>query len=253
MSFTQTLPANLVKFSLLKRLLSYSDFAKLHEYVIRQLVFLRMSDVGKGAVDVYVGLIDLLHAFANDILTSISLYAFDHYKAIEEFSTSLRMVEKAYGEEQIMPFTIKLETVVEGLDLASYYRDKYATYIARLTTGAPAYAYHWNDLYNYAESILNYIGKIIIELKRKYDINKNYVAMIEEQLEPVYLECFSKLQSYEKLKTGDTLMPKHTNALIDIVTCLDRLRKTLFAIGFPVAIRKLMMLEKMKLKLTLHT
>ena len=300
MSFTQTFPANLVKFSFLKELLPYLDFAELHEYVVRltisphpyetgrsleftsvnlsdsfgarfvdelakttvqtfdeyrildiylrQLVFPRLPDIGKGTVKVHIDLTDLLHASAKDILTSLSLHAFERHRVAEESSIFLHIIEEAYSRERITPFTKKLETVAEGSDLASFYRDKYTTYIAKLTTGMPAYAYHWNDLYNYAESILNYVGKIIIEIKRKYSINKSYVSLIEEQLEPVYLECFSKLQSYEKLKTGATLMPKHTNALIDIATCLDRLRKTLFAIGFPVAIRKLMMLEKMKLK-----
>lgn len=302
MSFTQTFPANLVKFSFLKELLPLLEFARIREHVIRlavlpypaesgtgressllalmdsfgattadelakivaqtfdeyrildsyfrHVIFPHLPDAGRGTVDALIVLTDVLQVSAKDALSLMSLHVSDYRRTVEEPSVFLSSVEERYTKERVMPFTRKLETVAEGSNVASSYRDRYSNYIGGLATGMPAYAWHWNDLYNYAESILNYVGKIIIALKRKYGNNKNYVSMIEEQLEGVYLDCFTKLQGYEKLRTGDVIMPKHTNALIDIASCIDRLRKALLAIGLPVLSRRISMTERMRINIT---
>jgi hypothetical protein len=83
-----------------------------------------------------------------------------------------------------------------------------------------AYAHHWNTLADYAKSVVNILVDVYGRLYKKG--YKYYIDPYDK-----VFECQRILSSYRYLKTGDVIMPEHTNTLIDVVRCLDEIAQQL--------------------------
>jgi len=132
------------------------------------------------------------------------------FKSIFWVMAELSDILETYEELTIFPSRVEAEKI----------RDSYAKIINRLKKGAYAYAEDWNLLADYAQEIMNELRIFLNETRRKredvYDLYGN-------ELENTLALCQKILDQYKRLKPGDTLMPEHTNILIDVVKCLGSL------------------------------
>jgi hypothetical protein len=86
--------------------------------------------------------------------------------------------------------------------------------LSTLRDGRYAYAQDWNVLADYAKAIINALVNQINEL---YARGVTHYADLYNRV----LECHRILSTYKYLKTGDVIMPEHTNTLIDVARCLN--------------------------------
>jgi hypothetical protein len=86
--------------------------------------------------------------------------------------------------------------------------------LSGLQDGRYAYAQDWNVLADYAKAIINYVVDFIKELEKRG--HTEFADLYED-----VLECERLLSAYKYMKSGDVLMPDHTNILIDVVRCLE--------------------------------
>jgi hypothetical protein len=98
-------------------------------------------------------------------------------------------------------------------DVENAYRRAYQQ-LSTLSQRRYAYAQDWNVLADYAKSILDALVDVFARLREKG--YRYYIDPYDK-----VLECQSILSRYRYLKTGDIIMPDHTNTLIDVVRCLD--------------------------------
>jgi len=86
--------------------------------------------------------------------------------------------------------------------------------LSTLQKGRYAYAQDWNVLADYAKAIINVLVDQLNRLIARG--NRRYVRAYD-----MLLECHRILSTYKYLKTGNVIMPEHTNTLIDVAKCLD--------------------------------
>jgi hypothetical protein len=98
-------------------------------------------------------------------------------------------------------------------DLINAYRRAFQQ-LSTLQQGRYAYAQDWNVLADYAKAIINVLVDQLNKLIAKG--NRRYMRAYG-----MLLECHRILSTYKYLKTGDVIMPEHTNTLIDVAKCLE--------------------------------
>ncbi len=86
--------------------------------------------------------------------------------------------------------------------------------LSTLQVGRYAYAQDWNVLADYAKVLVDILADAFERMLEKG--YRHYIDPYEK-----LLECRRILSMYRHLKTGDVIMPEHTNTLIDVVRCLD--------------------------------
>jgi len=147
------------------------------------------------------------------------------------------MPEKAEGVIKFMPWVMAelsdiLETYEKSVILpsrveAERIRDYYARIIKRFKKGAYAYAEDWNLLADYAQEIMNELRVFLSETRRK---REDVWDLYGNELENTLALCQVILNQYKRLKSGDILMPEHTNILIDVTKCLGSFHRRLHEI-----------------------
>jgi hypothetical protein len=192
---------------------------------------LPVFDVSTAASDVSIYAYARPRVESAETAETSSMLRMLEYTASARFLISSRLLRQEVVEGNIAyqsNVTRSYELVAQGRDFATLHypvsesvvQDRISAYdnalkqLSNLQQGRYAYARDWNVLADYAKSIINYVVDFIKELEERG--HTTFSDLYED-----VLECQRLLSAYKYLKSGDTVMPDHTNILIDVARCLE--------------------------------
>lgn len=272
MSFLSAFPANLVKFQYQKNYKLSSDVATGYEYI---------SSLNRPATDVVNAYDEYIRttiyiesALGRDEQFFLRLLATDIVQG-SEFSTHIIPVfdmptssldTSTYVYRRLRIVSTDTSETSQGRDFATMHypisqsvtQDLTSVYnnalnqLSGLQKGRYAYAQDWNVLADYAKSIINYVVDFINKLE-------SYGYTEFSDLYENVLECERLISIYKYMKSGDIVMPEHTNTLIDVVRCLEQkvvyglLIKILGKLGIGLITRRMIRISRTDIGTDLDT